>query len=208
MGANVSAHYRSKSAALEALALEYSHDRITCLQGELTKEDVVARVFAEAEAAFGPIQIVVINHGYYLNDYVPIVDMGLDQWNSTIATDLTSPFLVAREFLRNLTKAGEDTKEKAAIVLVGSTAGKYGEQGHADYAASKSGPYRSIISISTQMYWLLTNISVFSYHVWSYFIAEERDCEDCAEGPCQLHSARLGQYSNGSRRYERSRYSL
>ena len=101
---------------------------------------MVARVFAEANAAFGPVQIIVINHGYYLNDYVPIVDMGLDQWNSTISNDLTSPFLVSREFLRNLRATSEVTKEKAAIVIVGSTAGKYGEHGHADYAASKSGP--------------------------------------------------------------------
>ena len=101
---------------------------------------MVARVFAEANAAFGSVQIIVINHGYYLNDYVPIVDMGLDQWNSTISNDLTSPFLVSREFLRNLRAASEVTKEKAAIVIVGSTAGKYGEHGHADYAASKSGP--------------------------------------------------------------------
>ncbi|KAK7680778.1 hypothetical protein QCA50_016086 [Cerrena zonata] len=138
LGAKVSAHYRSRSVALEGLASEFNKDRIACLQADLQTEDAVTRVFSEAITAFGPVQIVVINHGYYLNDYVPVIDMELDQWNSTIATDLTSPFLVSREFLRNLKTANEVTKDKAAMVLVGSTAGKYGEHGHADYAASKS----------------------------------------------------------------------
>ncbi len=41
--------------------------------------------------------------------------------------------------MRNLEGADEEDKEKASIVLIGSTAGKYGEAYHADYAASKSG---------------------------------------------------------------------
>ena len=36
-------------------------------------------------------------------------------------------------------RATEAQKEQAAIVLIGSTAGKFGEAGHADYAACKSG---------------------------------------------------------------------
>ena len=67
--------------------------------------------------------------------------MTLKQWNSTISTDLTSCFLVCREYLRNLEDASAEEKEKASIVLIGSTAGKYGEGFHADYAASKSGKY-------------------------------------------------------------------
>jgi NAD(P)-dependent dehydrogenase (short-subunit alcohol dehydrogenase family) len=65
--------------------------------------------------------------------------MSLDQWKSTLDTNLTSSFLVVREYMQGLEKASDKLKEKSSIVLVGSTAGKYGEAGHADYAASKSG---------------------------------------------------------------------
>ena len=96
-------------------------------------------MFLEANAAFGPVQVLVVNHGYYVSEDVPVAHMTLDQWNSTITTDLTSSFLVVREFLRNLENAPASKKEHAAIVMIGSTAGKYGEAGHADYAACKSG---------------------------------------------------------------------
>ena len=85
------------------------------------------------------MQVVIINHGYWETEDVPVAKMTLKQWNATISIDLTSPFMVAREYLRGLEKASVEEKEKAAIVLIGSTAGKYGEANHADYAACKSG---------------------------------------------------------------------
>lgn len=69
---------------------------------------------------------------------MPIARMPLKQWNSTVSTDLTSCFLVARKYLRGLKRATDAQKEKASIIMIGSTAGKYGEAGHADYAACKS----------------------------------------------------------------------
>lgn len=55
--------------------------------------------------------------------------MTLEQWNNTLTTNLTSTFLVLRAFLRQLESQSEEDKRKAAIVLIGSTAGKYGEAG-------------------------------------------------------------------------------
>ena len=85
------------------------------------------------------MQVAVINHAYYESRDVPVAQMTLEQWESTMSTNLTSSFLVAREYLRGLEKAADSVKDKAGIVLIGSTAGKYGEAGHADYSATKSG---------------------------------------------------------------------
>ena len=87
------------------------------------------------------IQVLVVNHGIWPNDDVPISQMTLEQWNNTLSVNLTSSFLVVREYLRRLDSpaVSDAQREKAAIILVGSTAGKYGEAGHADYASSKSG---------------------------------------------------------------------
>jgi 3-oxoacyl-[acyl-carrier protein] reductase len=46
---------------------------------------------------------------------------------------LTSTFLTARGFLGEVERTGH-----GSLVLVGSTAGLFGEAGHADYAAAKS----------------------------------------------------------------------
>ena len=47
--------------------------------------------------------------------------------------NLTATFLTARAFLREVAATG-----RGALVLVGSTAGRFGEAGHADYAAAKA----------------------------------------------------------------------
>jgi len=86
-----------------------------------------------------------VNHAVSSKGDIPIADMTLDQWNGTLQTNLTSSFLVCREYLRDLQEqtTTPELKEKASIVLIGSTAGKFGEAGNADYAASKSGAYQN-----------------------------------------------------------------
>ncbi|PSR79451.1 hypothetical protein PHLCEN_2v7038 [Hermanssonia centrifuga] len=135
-GAKVSAHYRSNPSTLGDLSSTYGPEQLLAVRADLTQEDDLIQLFEEATATFGPVQILVVNHGYWPPEDVPIARMTLNQWNSTISTDLTSSFLVIRGFLNNLEKASDSEKEKAAIVLIGSTAGKFGEAGHADYAAS------------------------------------------------------------------------
>jgi 3-oxoacyl-[acyl-carrier protein] reductase len=59
--------------------------------------------------------------------------MTLDRWRATIDANLTATFLTARAFLRHV----EQTKQ-GSLVLTASTAGVFGEAGHADYAAAKA----------------------------------------------------------------------
>lgn len=96
-------------------------------------------MFESFREGFGSVQISIINHAYYPTADVPVAGMTLEQWNSTITTNLTSSFLVAKYFLQGLKKSNKERRDKAAIVFIGSTAGKYGEAGHADYAVTKSG---------------------------------------------------------------------
>ncbi|KAI0668997.1 NAD-P-binding protein [Trametes maxima] len=141
VGARVTAHYNTKAAPLEPLIAEHGPARIRALQANLAREEDVRRIFASAadlQSGFGPVQVVVINHAYYETKEAPVVRMSLEQWESTFSSNLTSSFLVAREYLQGLEKAEDATKDKAAIILIGSTAGKYGEAGHADYASTKS----------------------------------------------------------------------
>ena len=59
-------------------------------------------------------------------------EMPLERWRRVIDRNLTSAFLTARGFL-----AHAATSKRGSLVLVGSTAGQFGEAGHADYAAAK-----------------------------------------------------------------------
>ncbi|HAZ27044.1 TPA: oxidoreductase [Candidatus Acetothermia bacterium] len=106
------------------------------VSADLTQEGEVEHLFRKAYDRFRRLDIVVANAGIWPAANEPIHRMNLDRWNSTIATDLTSVFLCAREFFRLLEKSKPDA---AALVIVGSTAAVFGEEGHADYAAAKAG---------------------------------------------------------------------
>ena len=60
-----------------------------------------------------------------------IKDMSLDQFKNTIEVNLTGTFLFTKHFLRNLNPDGSPP----SIILIGSTAGRFGEAGHADCLA-------------------------------------------------------------------------
>ncbi|OCH84118.1 NAD(P)-binding protein [Obba rivulosa] len=137
-GAIVTAHYRSSPATLEPLLVDYGSSRLRLLQADLAREEDAIRMFDTKTEGFGPVQILIVNHGYYPSADAPVAHMSLAQWNSTLAANLTSSFLVTREYLKRLEQAPHEARERAAVVLIGSTAGKYGEGGHADYAACKS----------------------------------------------------------------------
>jgi 3-oxoacyl-[acyl-carrier protein] reductase len=60
-------------------------------------------------------------------------DLPLERWRATLDQNLTATFLTARGFLREVAKSGH-----GSLVLVASTAGIFGEAGHADYASAKA----------------------------------------------------------------------
>jgi len=118
-GARVVAHYHQGRERAEALGAE------TLVQADLTRED-------EAEAMFeaaGPVEICAAVAGAWPSEDVPVRELPLERWERTLRENLTATFLTARGFLG---RGGR------SLVLVGSTAGVFGEAGHADYAAAKS----------------------------------------------------------------------
>ena len=66
-------------------------------------------------------------------DDEPVWRLTLARWEEVLRANLTATFLTARGFLREVKRNGHGN-----LVLVGSTAGRFGEAGHADYAAAKS----------------------------------------------------------------------
>ncbi len=130
-GARVLVHYHRGEERAREVADELGGAPIA--QADLTDERDVERLFAEARGVLGSVEVCATVAGVYPRDDAPVWELELERFERTIAENLTATFLTARAFLRGLAAGGP-----GALILVGSTAGRFGEAGHADYAAAKA----------------------------------------------------------------------
>lgn len=104
----------------------------------------VARGVAAAVAALGGLDALVLNAGVGLHG--PVETYPLSDWQESITTMLTGPFLVARAALSALREAGE-----ARIVAIGSGAAYSGYAHLAAYCAAKWGLRGFLLALAEEV---------------------------------------------------------
>jgi glucose 1-dehydrogenase len=142
-GANIVINYVTNEAAafaaVESAKLLGNGNNAIALKADVSKEDEVQAMFAEAIKTFGTIDILVNNAG--LQKDSPFADMTLAQWQLVIDINLTGQFLCSREAVREFTRRGAVPYSKAIgkIICMSSVHEMIPWAGHANYAASKGG---------------------------------------------------------------------
>jgi 3-oxoacyl-[acyl-carrier protein] reductase len=130
-GSRVALHFHQGRERAEALSEELGGAPI--LGADLRVEDEADELFGRAVEELGGLDVCAAVVGKWPAEDVPVWQLPLDRWETTLRENLTATFLTARGFLREVERSGH-----GSLVLVGSTAGVFGEAGHADYAAAKS----------------------------------------------------------------------
>jgi len=143
-GASVAVGYRSRKADAEdtCAAVRRSGGRAVSVGGDLGNSATAQGAVAEAVRVLGGLDILIVNHGVWPPDDVPLSAMSDTQWESTRRANLDSMFYVCRAAIPRLAAGdagapGAPGAPGGRIVLVASTAGQRGEPFHADYAATK-----------------------------------------------------------------------
>jgi 3-oxoacyl-[acyl-carrier protein] reductase len=117
--------------ALEALAAELG-DRAQVCPADLREPDAAEALVAAAEAACGPLHILVNNAG--LTRDMLALRMKDEDWSAVIDVDLAAPFRLSRAALKGMLR-----RRAGRIVQIGSVVGATGNPGQANYAAAKAG---------------------------------------------------------------------
>src|SRR5712692_5195097 len=131
-GAAVAVGYRSRKSEAEetCTAVGRLGGKVVAVGADLGDPAAATRAVDEAARALGGLDILVVNHGIWPPDDVPLAELSDAQWEGTLRANLDAMFYVCRAAIPRLPEGGR-------IVLVSSTAGQRGEAFHADYAATK-----------------------------------------------------------------------
>ena len=129
-GAKVVAADIKAEAAAETVA--ELGDRGLAVACNVADAEAVRKAFADAEARFGRVDVVINAAGIGAVDSFPEVPD--DNWNRVIGVNLTGTFLCCREGVRLMQKHGV----KGAVINISSTGAVTGE-GPAHYIATKAG---------------------------------------------------------------------
>ncbi|MFD3925180.1 3-oxoacyl-[acyl-carrier-protein] reductase [Streptomyces sp. NPDC058614] len=113
--------------AVERAGARCFHDRC-----DVTDIADVKAFVSNAEAALGPVEVLVNNAGITRDN--PLVLMPPEDWNEVIGTNLTGTYNFS-----HCVAFGQLKRRSGVIVNVSSVAGVYGNATQSNYAASKAG---------------------------------------------------------------------
>lgn len=145
-GADIIVNYRSNAEAANETkdSIEAMGRRCTAIQADASQEEDVARLFAEAQQALGPLTILVNNAGTTRDKL--ILQMSLADFEHVLNINLRSAFLCTKAALRSMMRA-----RWGRIVNISSVAGLLGPAGQANYAASKAAVVALTLTTAREM---------------------------------------------------------
>ena len=155
-GARVVFNYRQARRQALALAAECGGEaHCLAIEQELSSPADGRALVKAAVAAFGRLDILVVNHGVWPSADAPIAEMPEAQWRRTLAVNLDSVFGLVQAAVAQMGAQKPSAPEPGAaaghIVLISSTAGQRGEAFHADYAVTKGALISLTKSLSTEL---------------------------------------------------------
>lgn len=134
MGANIVLNDIATSDSLDATAAEFKEAgyNVAVTRGDVRNSEDVKAMVAAAVEAFGRVDILVNNAG--ITKDKPMAMMSEEDWDMVLDINLKGAFLCTKFAAKQMIK-----QKYGRIINMASVAGRYGNQGQANYSASKAG---------------------------------------------------------------------
>jgi 3-oxoacyl-[acyl-carrier protein] reductase len=133
-GASVAVNHLLAAVAAGAVAEEIRSrgGRAQAFEADVTDSAAVAAMVMAAEAALGPLDILVCCAGVIQEK--PLLATTDADWDFVVGTDLKGVFICCREALRGMAARGRGT-----VINIASELGHLGRENYAPYCAAKAG---------------------------------------------------------------------
>ena len=109
------------------------HERVAFVGADVRDAAQVADLVAQTESRFGPPSVMVANAGVVPG--AAVIEMGVEEWDATIETNLRGVFLSCQAAARSMVTH----QVRGHIVTISSIASHVGRLGASAYCASKAG---------------------------------------------------------------------
>lgn len=129
-----SASVTSLKEELSSGGLTKAGTQIEALSGDVSKEEDVELVFEAINDRFNRVPDLLVNNAG-IQTWKPLLELSLQEWERTLATNLTGCFLNTRCFAQHAVK----NKQSGVIINIGSGCNKLAFPNLVDYNASKGG---------------------------------------------------------------------
>jgi len=107
---------------------------------DVREPTAVEMAFERAVGAFGRVDACIANAGAWTSGELRLHEADERRIREALEINLLGAIWTARSFLATLAATGpRPDGHGASLVFVGSTAGRFGEAGHAEYATAKAG---------------------------------------------------------------------
>jgi 3-oxoacyl-[acyl-carrier protein] reductase len=130
----VGVNYRNGAEAAEQVVkeIEAGGGRAVAVQADVADPNAATELFDRLEAELGPVLVLVNNAGVRADGLSP--QIGDEDWELVVQTNLTGAFRLTRRALRPMLRA-----RFGRVVNVASVVGQRANPGQANYAAAKAG---------------------------------------------------------------------
>lgn len=152
-GARVVLHARARGAELrDWVARRPDAARAQVVEADIRDPAAVQAAFDAGRAAFGRIDACIANAGAWTPPDQRLDEAPVERIREAVDVNLLGAIWTARAFFGGLARDGARADGRgASLVFIGSTAGRFGEAGHAEYAAAKAGLHGLMLSLKNEI---------------------------------------------------------
>jgi NAD(P)-dependent dehydrogenase (short-subunit alcohol dehydrogenase family) len=146
LGARVGVNYRGDLAAAQETVemVQAAGGQAVALRADVSRHEEAGRLVAEAEAALGGLEVVVVNHGIWKRASLP--EMTPETWSETLRVNLDGVYSVCHHAARAMIPRG-----RGNLVLIASTSGQRGEAHYSHYSATKGAVIAFTKSLASEL---------------------------------------------------------